>query len=148
MSKKIDLPIESLHLNLLESHREHCPWKNAVAQGNPRDGPIANMPAWQTLEYLFLGGNGSGKPRKIDHKVAQSMDMGSLRDRDSVDGSEYGSTSTSTGRKSRDSESLNEKWKKLKAKLKRSTSMKSMKSTKSGKSGKGGGKEKGADTAT
>lgn len=45
MSKKLDVSVESLRLNLLESHREHCPWSNGTVQGNSADSPIAGMPA-------------------------------------------------------------------------------------------------------
>jgi hypothetical protein len=145
MSKKLDVSIESLRLNLLESHREHCPWKNAEVQGNSEDGPIANMAAWQTLQFMILGRSkdsstsafqtpSKATPRKQHTRGIDSVDMGSELEypRGSLDSIE---------RPHHDDEeeggaSLKEKWSKLKAKLKRSASKKSLKSTKSGKSGK------------
>ncbi|KAL1801349.1 hypothetical protein ACET3X_001691 [Alternaria dauci] len=143
MSKKLDVPIESLRLNLLESHREHCPWKNPDVQANSKDGPIANMAAWQTLEYMLLGRNkdiaaGIHTPHK------QTPRKQHARNNDSIDvGSELeyprGSMDSVERPKDHDDDEdggLREKWSKLKAKLKRSASKKSLKSTKSGKSGK------------
>ena len=155
MSEKLDVPLESLRLDLLESHREHCPWKNAEVQGTANDGPIANMPAWQTLQFMILGRSkdvstasafqtpSKTTPRKQHNKGKDSVDIGSDIEypRGSLDSEE------------RDEEggaSLKEKWSKLKAKLKRTASKKSLKSTKSVKSmksaksvvGKAGEKEK------
>lgn len=124
MGQKLEVPLESLRLNLLESHREHCPWKNPVTQGNPKDGPIRDMAAWQTLEFLLMG-----KKKKEDIKAVENIDLESYRG--SID-SEH--PSTSTGDKSRESDSLNEKWRRFKAKLRRTTSRRSMKSVKSAKS--------------
>ena len=139
MSKKLDVPIESLRLNLLESHREHCPWKNAEVQGNSSDSPIANMAAWQTLEFMLLG--------KQKEKSAQETTLrGHSRNVDSVDlGSEVtyprgsmDSDARSTKEDEEGADSLQQKWKKLKAKLKRTASKKSLKSVKSMRSGKSG----------
>ncbi|KAH6633069.1 C3HC zinc finger-like-domain-containing protein [Boeremia exigua] len=143
MSSKLDVPPESLRLNLLESHREHCPWKNATVQGNPPDGPIAHMPAWQTLEYMLLGARHKELPRLPDTAHAHahashprnsdSVDLGSdaTFPRDSAESArEHGYNDEG------DAESLTNKWRKFKAKLKRSTSKRSLKSVKSAKSGR------------
>ncbi|EDU44921.1 c3hc zinc finger domain-containing protein [Pyrenophora tritici-repentis] len=147
MSKKLDVPLESLRLNLLESHREHCPWKNVQMQGNPPDGPVANMAAWQTLEYMLLGSSHRQKdvfstpskqtPRKSHTRNTDSVDIGSdieypRGSLDSVD------RPRGYNDEEDDSGGLREKWTKLKAKLKRSASKKSLKSMKSSKSVKSG----------
>lgn len=145
MSQKLSVPVESLRLNLVESHREHCPWKNAEAQQNSKDGPIANMAAWQTLQFMLMGKHKDAAtaaaptspqkqtPRKqhaghtdsVDTEAELEYPRGSM---DSVERPKYNDEDEEGG--------LKEKWIKLKAKLKRSASKKSMKSTKSGKSGK------------
>lgn len=138
MSKKLDVPVDSLRLNLLESHREHCPWKNAQVQGNSPDSPIAGMAAWQTLEFMLLGSRKDKSLPKLPHEHG-----GHERNVDSVDlGSEAAfsrasveSTREAVGYNDEgDGESLTNKWKKFKAKLKRSTSKKSLRSVKSVKS--------------
>lgn len=146
MSTKLSLPIDSLRLNLLESHREHCPWKNAAVQCNSKDTPIADMPAWQTLEFMLLGS------AKTPHAVAEGAESPArqpatpgrhARGVESVDlGSEvmYPRGSGESEREARDdedeTEGLQNKWRKLKAKLKRTASKKSLRSVKSGKSGR------------
>jgi hypothetical protein len=144
MSKKLDVPIESLRLNLLEAHREHCPWKNADVQGNSKDGPIANMAAWQTLQYMILGRQkdtssafqtpSKQTPRKQHNRGTDSVDIGSDIEypRGSMDSVERHDVDDEGGA------SLKQKWNKLKAKLKRTASKKSLKSTKSIKSVKSG----------
>jgi hypothetical protein len=138
MSKKLNVPIESLRLNLLESHREHCPWKNAETQGNSSDGPIANMAAWQTLQFILLS-----KHKESPTKTRQ--ERGHSRNVESVDlGSEaeYPRGSLDSHREDRDkddgADSLQNKWQKFKAKLRRTTSKKSLKSVRSMKSAKSG----------
>jgi hypothetical protein len=138
MSKKLDISIESLRLNLLESHREHCPWKSAAAQANTSDGPIANMPAWQTLQFIILS-------KQRDSPVKSRHDLGHSRNVESVDlGSEVeyprGSLDYQHDEQENenDTEALQNKWQKFKAKLRRTTSKKSMKSVKSMRSGKSG----------
>jgi hypothetical protein len=129
MSKKLDVPIETLRLNLVESHREHCPWKNPQTQRNPSDGPIANMAGWQTQEFMLLG--------KRKEKVRPNIEGVDL-------GSEYtyprGSTESEQREFSKDDkdDGLHEKWRRFKAKLRRSASKKSLKSSKSIRSGKSG----------
>lgn len=141
MSKKLDVPIATLRLNLLESHREHCPWKNADVQSNSKDSPIANMAAWQTLEFMLLGERKAAPPAA----TPSTPTRGHNRNLDSVDAwSESGLTyprgSVESERIAKDddeeTEGLQNKWKKLKAKLKRTASKKSLKSVRSGKSGK------------
>jgi hypothetical protein len=135
MSKKLDISIESLRLNLLESHREHCPWKSASTQANSDDGPITNMPAWQTLQFILLA-----KQRGSPAKPTQAM--GHNRNVESVDlGSEveYPRGSLDSHRDEQDkegTEALQNKWQKFKAKLRRTTSKKSLKSVKSMRSTK------------
>ncbi|RMZ73822.1 c3hc zinc finger domain-containing [Pyrenophora seminiperda CCB06] len=151
MSKKLDVPLETLRLNLLESHREHCPWKNVSVQGNSPDSPIANMAAWQTLEFMLLGNvkhrenafsttprkQQQDTPKKSHHtRNTDSVDIGSDIEypRGSLD-----SVDRPTGyNDDEESGGLREKWSKLKAKLKRSASKKSLKSMKSSKSVKSG----------
>ncbi|KZM28463.1 zinc ion binding [Ascochyta rabiei] len=138
MSKKLQVPIESLRLNLLEGHREHCPWKNAEVQGNSADSPIAGMAAWQTLEFMLLGS------RKNKELPKTSSEHGPPeRNVDSVDLGSEATFPRGSGESTReavgyndegDSESLTNKWKKFKAKLKRSTSKRSLRSVKSAKS--------------
>ncbi|KAF2690010.1 zf-C3HC-domain-containing protein [Lentithecium fluviatile CBS 122367] len=129
MSQKLDVPIETLRLNLVESHREHCPWKNPDTQRNPTDGPIANMAGWQTQEFMLLG-----KRKERPRTNIESVDLGT----------EYsfprGSMDSRPGSPSKDDrdDGLHEKWKKFKAKLRRTTSRKSLKSVKSVRSGKSG----------
>ena len=146
MSKKLDVPLETLRLNLLESHREHCPWKNAHAQGNSPDGPIANMAAWQTLEFMLLGNkqrdafstpHKQHTPRKSHTRNTDSVDIGSDIEypRGSLDSVDRPKDYTNDDD---DGGGLREKWSKLKAKLKRSASKKSLKSMKSAKSVKSG----------
>jgi hypothetical protein len=137
MSTKLDIPIDSLRLNLLESHREHCPWKNAASQANSSDGPIANMAAWQTLQFILLG-------RQRDSPQKTRQDRGHSRNVESVDlGSEIdyprGSLDSYHGDdagKENEAASLEGKWKRFKAKLRRTTSKKSLKSMRSVRSGK------------
>lgn len=132
MSKRLDVSPESLRLNLLESHREHCPWKNPVVQGNSNDSPIASMAAWQTLEFMLLGNKKKASPEKSHTRNTASVNVGSELEypRGSTDSVERHFVEEDEG------ESLGNKWKKLKAKLKRSASKKSLKSVKSAKSGK------------
>lgn len=147
MSKRLEVPVESLRLNLLESHREHCPWKNAAVQGNSPDSPIAGMAAWQTLEFMLLGNRKNKELPRLPNESAHERNI------DSVDLGSDATFPRGSGESAReavgyndegDSESLTNKWKKFKAKLKRSTSkrslksVKSVKSAKSGKSGKSG----------
>lgn len=141
MSRKLDVPVESLRLNLLESHREHCPWKNAAVQGNSTDSPIAGMAAWQTLEFMLLGNRKNKELPRLPHeggheRNVESFDLGSdaTFPRGSVDSTREAIGYNDEG----DSESLTNKWKKFKAKLKRSTSKRSLKSVKSMKSTKSG----------
>ncbi|KAJ4318518.1 hypothetical protein N0V94_004373 [Neodidymelliopsis sp. IMI 364377] len=138
MSKRLDVPVESLRLNLLESHREHCPWKNAVVQGNSADSPIAGMAAWQTLEFMLLGSRKNKDLPRLPNEPAghernvDSVDLGSEATfpRGSLDSTREAPGYNDEG----DGESLTNKWKKFKAKLKRSTSKRSLKSVKSVKS--------------
>jgi hypothetical protein len=135
MSNKLELPLEKLRLDILESHREHCPWKNPESQRNPIDGPIRDMAAWQTLEFLLMGRK---KPEEHEHQHQHkrhesvlSADLESYRD--SLDSDRATAT---TPDKSKDADSLNEKWRKFKAKLRRTTSRRSLKSVMSTKSNK------------
>jgi hypothetical protein len=151
MSKKLEVPIESLRLNLLESHREHCPWKNAETQANSSDGPIANMAAWQTLQYILLGKQKESAQNNIrergHNRNVESVDLGSEADypRGSME-SYHGDKDKEEG-----ADSMQEKWKRFKAKLRRTTSKKSLKSvrsvrsTKSAKSTATAGQEKNTD---
>ncbi|KAJ4381556.1 hypothetical protein N0V86_002917 [Didymella sp. IMI 355093] len=148
MSAKLDVSVESLRLNLLESHREHCPWKNGVVQGNSADSPIAGMPAWETLVFMLAGkGNraslqesaGKELPRlpheeRMPRERLESVDLGSetTYPRGSTDSARQVAGYNDEG----DEETLTNKWKKFKAKLKRSTSKRSLKSVKSMKSTK------------
>jgi len=127
MSEKLSIPIESLRLNLLESHREHCPWKNPVTQGNPPNGPIENMAGWQTQEFMLMGKKKEIRP--VNALMAEDS-------RDSLDlGRGSMESALSLADKEKDTgDSLNDKWKKFKAKLRRTTSRKSLRSTKSIKS--------------
>jgi hypothetical protein len=136
MSKKLDIPMETLRLNLLESHREHCPWKSAKTQDNPSDGPIANMAAWQTLQFILFG-------KQRESPVKSRTERGHSRNVESVDmGSEmeYPRGSLDSHREDQDkeegAEALKNKWQKFKAKLRRTTSKKSLKSVKSMRSAK------------
>ena len=141
MSKKLSVSVESLRLNLLESHREHCPWKNPLVQGNSADSPIADMAAWQTLEFMLLGNRKNKELPKLPDEHAhernnESVDLGTPSEATFPRGSED-STRPATGYNDEgDEESLTNKWKKFKAKLKRSTSKRSLKSVKSVKSAK------------
>lgn len=142
MSIKLDVSVESLRLNLLESHREHCPWKNALVQGNSSDSPIAGMPAWETLLFMLVGRSRTQThntakdlprlPNEGGHERLQSVDLGSesTYPRGSVDSTREMAGYNDEG----DEETLTNKWKKFKAKLKRSTSKRSLKSVKSAKS--------------
>ncbi|KAF3044335.1 hypothetical protein E8E12_008615 [Didymella heteroderae] len=153
MSRKLDVPVDTLRLNLLESHREHCPWKNGVVQSNSADSPIAGMPAWETLVFMLVGkGNrmsvqdSAGKelpklpheerarPEGVSHERIESVDLGSetTYPRGSVDSTREVAGYNDEG----DEETITNKWKKFKAKLKRSTSKRSLKSVKSVKSAK------------
>ena len=127
MSEKLSIPIESLRLNLLESHREHCPWKNPVTQGNPQNGPIENMAGWETQEFMLMGKKKGIRPVSVlmGGDSRESLDLG----RGSME------SALSLADKEKDKgDSLNDKWKKFKAKLRRTTSRKSLRSTKSIKS--------------
>ena len=131
MSKKLGVPIETLRLNLVESHREHCPWKNPETQHNPPDGPIANMAGWQTQEFMLLGTKKEKREKELMHtKNVESVDLGSEYT--------YPRGSTDSGPRSPTQENKDDdvqsKWKKLKAKLKRTASKKSLRSVKSTKS--------------
>ncbi|KAL5114054.1 hypothetical protein ACEQ8H_008068 [Pleosporales sp. CAS-2024a] len=138
MSQKLDVPLESLRLNLVESHREHCPWKNATTQANSSDGPIARMPAWQTLQFIMLA-------KQREPCAKGRADHGHSRNVESVDAgsdTEYPRGSLDSHRDDKDkeegTEALKNKWQKFKAKLRRTTSKKSLKSVKSVKSMKSG----------
>jgi hypothetical protein len=133
-SAKLNVPISSLRLDLLEAHREHCPWKNPDTQRNPKDGPIKNMAAWQTLEFLLLGNR---HKKRQENLSVTTVDAQSYRD--SMDGERpmTAGTEADTGGRGKDgADSLNEKWRKFKAKLRRTTSRRSLKSVRSAKSGK------------
>jgi hypothetical protein len=151
MSKRLDVPVESLRLNLLESHREHCPWKNGVVQGNSADSPIAGMPAWETLVFMLVGkgkrmslqenaekelprlpNEAPGHDGQTPHERMESVDLGSetTYPRGSVDSTREVAGYNDEG----DEETITNKWKKFKAKLKRSSSKRSLKSVKSYKS--------------
>lgn len=153
MATQLDVPLDSLRLDLLEAHRDHCPWKNPISQCNPHDGPIANMAAWQTLEFVLMarkmvedntslkpGGHGHGRNKSVATVASEGLESyrsseESARDLEKI--------TTGKSGKEGDGESLNEKWRKFKAKLKRTTSRKSLRSVKSVKSTKSiGGKEK------
>ncbi|KAF1347448.1 zf-C3HC-domain-containing protein [Lizonia empirigonia] len=139
MSKKLEVPIESLRLNLLESHREHCPWKNADVQGNSADSPIAGMAAWQTLEFMLLGSRKSKELPMLpnEHGYERNVNSVDLGSESTFPRASSDSTREAPGYNDEgDSESLTNKWKKFKAKLKRSTSKRSLKSVKSVKSAK------------
>ncbi|CAI6319101.1 unnamed protein product [Periconia digitata] len=131
MSKKLSVPIETLRLNLVEAHREHCPWKNPETQRNPLDGPIAHMAGWQTQTFMLLG-----KKKEIvkeqHQRNIESVDLGSeyTYPRGSVD-----SGHTSFIKEDED-DKQESRWRKFKAKLRRTTSKKSLKSVKSAKSTK------------
>ncbi|KAF2468553.1 zf-C3HC-domain-containing protein [Lindgomyces ingoldianus] len=118
MSKKLDVDAAHLGLNLVEAHREHCPWKNGVAQANPKDSILKDMAGWQTLEFMLLG-----KRKDEPRAGVESMDLG----RGSMDSM----AESTTGKSTKSGDSITEKWKKLKSKLKRSASRKSLKSVKS-----------------
>lgn len=139
MSAKLDVPIASLRLNLLESHHEHCPWKNAVSQANSPDGPIADMPAWQTLQFIILQKNrDSILPRTPRHgRNTESVDL-AASEVEYPRGSMETFSRTEEGDKEDETGKLEGKWKKFKAKLRRTTSKKSLKSTKSIRSVKSG----------
>ena len=146
MAVKLDVPVASLRLNLVEAHREHCPWKNGVVQNNA-DGPIAGMSAWETLQFMVLkrrggesegGAHGFGQGQGHGHghghaRGIESVDLGSdvTFPRGSVDGESVRGAGGDD-----DEGGLNAKWKKFKAKLRRTTSKKSLKSVKSVKSSK------------
>ncbi|KAF2739715.1 zf-C3HC-domain-containing protein [Polyplosphaeria fusca] len=121
MSEKLHVPIESLRLNLLESHHEHCPWKNPDTQRNSKDGPIENMAAWETLEFVIID---KRRDRELARKAAEANIDESGEFRDSFESEDILDPASKNSTKS-----LNEKWKILKAKLKRTTSRKSLKSS-------------------
>ncbi|PVI05081.1 zf-C3HC-domain-containing protein [Periconia macrospinosa] len=130
MSKKLSVPIESLRLNLVESHREHCPWKNPETQRNPYDGPIAHMAGWQTQTFMLLG---KRKEKAKEHqRNIESVDLGSeyTYPRGSVDSDARSFTKDDEDNKEES------RWRKFKARLRRTTSKKSLKSVKSVKSTK------------
>jgi hypothetical protein len=111
MSAKIGAEESQLRLNLLETHREHCPWKNAEAQNNPPDGQVAGFAAWRTLQFML-------EARRRRNTIASA---GS--------GDERGGR-TEDGEKG---EGIAERWQRLKSKLKRTTSKRSLKSLGRGK---------------
>ncbi|KAF1956872.1 zf-C3HC-domain-containing protein [Byssothecium circinans] len=127
MAKKLNVPLAHLRMDLILSHRDHCPWSNPETQRNPLDGPIANMAGWQTQEFMMLG---KKKEKAAIHKNVESVDLGS----------EYTfprASSDSTGNFTKDGEEKEEsRWKKFKAKLRRTTSKKSLRSVRSVKSTK------------
>ncbi|KAF2262688.1 zf-C3HC-domain-containing protein [Lojkania enalia] len=127
-SKKLDVPIDSLTLNLLESHRDHCPWKNSVTQANPRDGPIKDMAGWQTLQFMIM------EKKRKEHMRGQSVEVHGDGDELSEWRNSLDSYTTAGDSEKKDGESLNEKWKRFKARLRRTTSRKSLKSVKSARS--------------
>jgi hypothetical protein len=144
MAAKLDVSVTSLRLNLVEAHREHCPWKNGAVQNNA-DGPIAGMSAWETLQFMVLkrrGGGGGGESESSAHGHGHGQGYGHARGIESVDlGSDVtfprGSVDGESVPGGDDDEGgLNAKWKKFKAKLRRTTSKKSLKSIKSVKSSK------------
>lgn len=134
MSKKLSVPIESLRLNLVESHREHCPWKNPDTQRNPLDGPIAHMAGWQTQTFMLLGKRKekAKEPQQHHQRNIESVDLGSeyTYPRGSVDSE----TRSFGGAKDDEDNKEESRWRKFKARLRRTTSKKSLKSVKSVKS--------------
>lgn len=107
MSKKLDVPFDHLRLDILGTHREHCPWINAKSQANPRDGRLANKAGWQTLEYIIMRRKREETPAEEEAFEARH---GGEQDR---------------------TDKLTETWRKLKSKLRKSTSTKSLNSAKS-----------------
>ncbi|KAF2749604.1 zf-C3HC-domain-containing protein [Sporormia fimetaria CBS 119925] len=122
-STKLDVPIESLRLDILQAHSEYCPWKTPESQRNPSDSPVTNMAAWETLEFVLMAMRREEKPPAPTSPVAESF-------QESIDDE----SATVRTEKSKDADSLNEKWRKFKAKLRRTASRKSLKSVKSTKS--------------
>ncbi|ORX95139.1 C3HC zinc finger-like-domain-containing protein [Clohesyomyces aquaticus] len=152
MAAKLDVEVKNLGLNLLEAHREHCPWKNGDTQKNPRDGILEGLAGWQTLEFMLLGRQ-RGKveeKRGVVGAGGEVLDKG--KDKDNGESGKAGADGEtesvgvrmsmesfggkSLGAKSQSGESITEKWKKLKSKLKRSASRKSLKSLGGEKEGK------------
>jgi hypothetical protein len=130
MSTKLDVPIESLRLNLLESHREHCPWKNPITQGNTKSGPIENMAAWETLEFMLMG-----KKKDVVKAVAESGDVDVRAGGESFDiGRESLDITRANVASAKKGDESEGRWQKFKAKLRRTASKKSLKSSKSVKS--------------
>ncbi|OCK73710.1 zf-C3HC-domain-containing protein [Lepidopterella palustris CBS 459.81] len=107
MSAKLNIPESQLRLNLLEAHREHCPWKNGASQHNPVDGQLANKPAWETVQYI-LGAFKTTEQHKDDSA------------RNSEEGLDSRGRTEKTDR-------LAETWSKLKLRLKKTTSKRSLK---------------------
>jgi hypothetical protein len=104
------------------------------------------MPAWQTLQFILLGRLRESPRKERGHsRNVESVDIGSDADypRGSLDDG-HGEYEKDNG-----ADTLTEKWKKFKAKLRRTTSKKSLKSVRSIKSAKSGksGVEKENDKA-
>ncbi|KAF2642624.1 zf-C3HC-domain-containing protein [Massarina eburnea CBS 473.64] len=127
MATKLDVPLLHLRMDLLLGHRDHCPWINPESQSNPLDGPIANMAGWQTQEFMMMG---KKKERQMvaHHKNVESVDLGS-----DYTMSRSGSLDD-TGSFAKEDEDKESRWKKFKAKLRRTTSKKSLRSVRSAKS--------------
>lgn len=96
------------------------------------------MAAWQTLEFMLLGKAKHESSRKGHQRNIESVDLGSeiTYPRGSFDDD---NRSVHEDKDEEESDSLQKKWRKLKAKLKRTASKKSLKSVKSMKSGKNTG---------
>lgn len=103
ISLKVGVEESHLRLNLLEAHREHCPWKNPESQHNPVDGQLANSPAWKTLQYIL--GASKRKSSALDQSPAdQESPVHHPQDK---------------------TDKITDTWKKLKSKLKGTTSKRS-----------------------
>lgn len=103
ISLKVGVEESHLRLNLLEAHREHCPWKNPESQHNPVDGQLANSPAWKTLQYI-LGASKRKSPALDQSPADQESPVHHPQDK---------------------TDKITDTWKKLKSKLKSTTSKRS-----------------------
>ncbi|KAF2196913.1 zf-C3HC-domain-containing protein [Delitschia confertaspora ATCC 74209] len=119
MSERLDSPFSSLRLDLLESHREHCPWKNAATQANPVLSGLRGMAAWQTLEFMFLG-------RKNENKENWKSASAETGDDESIFGESEIDRRASIDQGQERTDKIMGTWSKLKTRLKRTASRRSL----------------------
>lgn len=117
MSEKLSVEPSSLRLNLLEMHREHCPWKNGESQHNPSEGSLKGLNAWETgrRTVMRLKGREEQRPQS-QQSLTQSQRESLLPGEDIIRQEEHTEASADTHRNVDPSE-FHTRWKRLQARM-------------------------------